>query len=272
VPTAVNFDPRSRAFLEARLRSDFEGLGLDELSLCLPDGTEVAKLRRQAHANFAGRLSSQLNLSLEEPPSGIDPKNYRYYQAPEPMRGPARGSLSATVFEENYFTLDRRQRLEDTLDSLLPYLRFKAEYRDFFYWLDSEIAELVRSRARMRKESWTGIYLLAREHLELGPFRGFKTQHHVIPLERGLCGQAARTGETVVADDVRSASHYLACSPLTRSEIVVALKDSSGQIWGELDLDSPQVSAYDNCERAELEEWCESLSRKAERAKIFKQK
>jgi GAF domain-containing protein len=79
--------------------------------------------------------------------------------------------------------------------------------------------------------------------LVLGPFVGPDTPHKRIPLNQGICGAAASSGETVIVDDVNSDPRYLACSIETKSEIVVPVY-VDGKVAGELDIDSHQPAAF----------------------------
>ena len=101
--------------------------------------------------------------------------------------------------------------------------------------------------------SWVGIYLVERDELVLGPWKGPEATEHVrIPVGQGICGAAAASGQTEVVDDVASDSRYLACFPSTRSEIVVPIAHN-GRVVGEIDIDSDVPAAFDEQDRAFLE-------------------
>jgi GAF domain-containing protein len=99
---------------------------------------------------------------------------------------------------------------------------------------------------------WVGIYLLQGKELVLGPYVGKATSHGRIPLDQGICGAAASTGQTVIVDDVNADPRYLACSLETRSEIVVPIK-REGQVLGEIDIDSDTPAAFTPNDRELLE-------------------
>ena len=106
---------------------------------------------------------------------------------------------------------------------------------------------------RFRHYSWVGIYLIEGDDLVLGPWKGPQATEHVrIPVGQGICGAAAATGRTEVVDDVDADERYLACFPLTRSEIVVPIAHE-GQVVGEIDIDSDRQAAFDSDDRAFLE-------------------
>lgn len=101
--------------------------------------------------------------------------------------------------------------------------------------------------ARMLKYNWVGFYILEPGAqppvLVLGAFEGAMTPHTRIPLNQGICGAAASSGQTVVVDDVSKDSRYLACSLETKSEIVVPVF-AQGKVVGELDIDSHFPAAF----------------------------
>jgi len=97
------------------------------------------------------------------------------------------------------------------------------------------------------KYNWVGFYLLEPgaqpPMLVLGAFEGAMTPHTRIPLNQGICGAAASSGQTVVVDDVAKDPRYLACSLETKSEIVVPVF-AHGKVVGELDIDSHFPAAF----------------------------
>lgn len=114
---------------------------------------------------------------------------------------------------------------------------------------------------QMLKYNWVGFYMLEAGMqppvLVLGHYKGAMTPHVRIPLNEGICGAAASTGETVVVDDVNSDPRYLACSLETKSEIVVPVF-VRGHVVGELDIDSHFPAAFGAEDRA-LVEHCARL-------------
>ncbi len=100
---------------------------------------------------------------------------------------------------------------------------------------------------RMLKYNWVGFYMLELgaqpPMLVLGAFEGAMTPHTRIPLNQGICGAAASSGQTVIVDDVSKDPRYLACSLETKSEIVVPIF-VHGQVVGELDIDSHFPAAF----------------------------
>lgn len=100
---------------------------------------------------------------------------------------------------------------------------------------------------------WVGVYRLEGRELHLDGWDGEKpTEHTVIPLDRGLCGRAAREDRTIVVGDVQSSPEYLACFLETRSEVVVPIR-SGGQVVGEIDVDGNELNAFDASDARFLE-------------------
>lgn len=114
---------------------------------------------------------------------------------------------------------------------------------------------------RMLRYNWVGFYMLEPGAkppvLVLGAFEGAMTPHTRIPLNQGICGAAASTGQTVVVDDVSKDPRYLACSLETKSEIVVPVF-AHGKVVGELDIDSHFAAAF-TAEHQELVQHCALL-------------
>lgn len=114
---------------------------------------------------------------------------------------------------------------------------------------------------RMLKYNWVGFYMLEPgaqpPMLVLDAFEGAMTPHTRIPLNQGICGAAASSGQTVVVDDVSKDPRYLACSLETKSEIVVPLF-AHGKVVGELDVDSHFAAAF-TPEHQDLVQHCAML-------------
>ena len=119
---------------------------------------------------------------------------------------------------------------------------------------------IVARLARLPAYNWVGFYLLDPSDpktLVLGPYVGAETPHQRIPLDQGICGAAASSGQTLVVDDVHADPRYLACSLETRSEIVAPVF-VRGRVAGEIDIDSHTPAAFGPEDRA-LVERCAAL-------------
>lgn len=108
------------------------------------------------------------------------------------------------------------------------------------------IANLANMAAALRQTFgffWVGFYLVSERELVLGPFQGDIACTR-IPYGRGVCGDAWAQGQTLVVPDVESYPGHIACSSLSRSEVVVPIYDRSGEIVGVLDIDSQVVGDF----------------------------
>ena len=92
---------------------------------------------------------------------------------------------------------------------------------------------------------WTGFYRVTEPGmLKIGPYQGGHGCLQ-IPFERGVCGAAARTGEVQLVDDVDAFPGHIACATSTRSEIVLPVWNSQGDLIAVLDIDSDQPAAFE---------------------------
>ena len=111
---------------------------------------------------------------------------------------------------------------------------------------------------------WTGFYRVKDGELLVGPFQGPTACFH-IAYGRGVCGTAWKTGLTQVVPDVELFPGHIACSALSRSEIVVPLTDNKGEIRAVLDIDSKEVGTFDSTDQQQLERLCSLLSKQVYR-------
>lgn len=107
---------------------------------------------------------------------------------------------------------------------------------------------------------WTGFYMVDGEELVLGPFQGPAACYR-IRLGRGVCGTAWKEKRTLVVPDVEEFPGHIACSSLSRSEIVVPLLDSNGNVKAVLDIDSRELAAFDDIDAHWLEQIAEAIAK-----------
>lgn len=123
------------------------------------------------------------------------------------------------------------------------------------------IANLANVSAALKETFgffWAGFYLVKEEELVLGPFQG-PIACTRIKKGRGVCGTAWAEAETQIVPDVDAFPGHIACSSLSRSEIVVPLKREDGEVWGVLDVDGEQLNTFDETDARFLEEVCSWL-------------
>ena len=98
---------------------------------------------------------------------------------------------------------------------------------------------------------WVGFYLVKEEQLVLGPFQGPLACTR-INKGKGVCGTAWERSETILVEDVDRFPGHIACSSLSRSEIVVPII-LNGEVYGVLDVDSEQVADFSEVDKEGLE-------------------
>lgn len=107
---------------------------------------------------------------------------------------------------------------------------------------------------------WTGFYMVDGEELVLGPFQGPAACYR-IRLGRGVCGTAWKEKRTLVVPDVEQFPGHIACSSLSRSEIVVPLLNSNGNVKAVLDIDSRELNAFDDTDAHWLEQIAAAIAK-----------
>ena len=100
---------------------------------------------------------------------------------------------------------------------------------------------------------WTGFYRVVRGELVLGPFQGPMACTRIAK-GKGVCGTAWSEGRTQVVEDVDKFPGHIACSSLSRSEIVVPIWRNN-EVIGVLDIDSEHLATFDSTDQ----EWLERI-------------
>ena len=106
---------------------------------------------------------------------------------------------------------------------------------------------------------WTGFYRVKENELVLGPFQGPVACMH-ISFGKGVCGTAWKEERTIIVPDVEQFPGHIACSSLSRSEIVVPVFSKGGEVVAVLDIDSKELATFDDIDQQNLEEICRMLS------------
>lgn len=112
---------------------------------------------------------------------------------------------------------------------------------------DDSIARMANIAAMIAQTFdflWTGFYRVVGDELILGPFQGPMACTR-IGYGRGVCGSSWAERRTIVVDDVEKFAGHIACSSLSRSEIVVPIIRGE-MILGVLDIDSKQLATFDD--------------------------
>lgn len=117
------------------------------------------------------------------------------------------------------------------------------------------VANLANISAALKAQFnwlWVGFYLVKKDELVLGPFQG-PVACTRIRIGRGVCGASWQRAETLIVDDVEKFPGHIACSSLSKSEIVVPLIRNDN-VMAVLDVDSEQLSHFDETDRRYLQE------------------
>lgn len=97
---------------------------------------------------------------------------------------------------------------------------------------------------KMQAFFWTGVYALIDDELIVrsyqGPVACQKLKHHT-----GVCWAAVTSGKTMIVGNVEEFPGHIACNSLSKSEIVIPIRDREGQIFACLDVDSDSLNAFD---------------------------
>ena len=116
------------------------------------------------------------------------------------------------------------------------------------------IANLANVAAALKQQFgwfWIGFYLVKDDQLVLGPFQG-PVACTRINKGRGVCGTSWANAETLIVPDTEKFPGHIACSSLSRSEMVVPLI-KEGIVWAVLDVDSEWLDQFDETDRHFLE-------------------
>jgi GAF domain-containing protein len=119
---------------------------------------------------------------------------------------------------------------------------------------DNLIANLANISAALKEQFgwlWVGFYLVNRDELVLGPFQG-PVACTRIRKGRGVCGTSWAEAKTLIVPDVEKFPGHIACSSLSKSEIVVPLF-ANGEVVGVLDVDSAELGQFDEIDQQYLE-------------------
>lgn len=117
------------------------------------------------------------------------------------------------------------------------------------------VANLANVAAALKEQFgwfWVGFYLVKGEELVLGPFQG-PVACTRIRKGRGVCGSSWQQEKTLIVPDVEKFPGHIACSSLSRSEIVVPLVHNE-KVWGVLDVDSSDLDQFDTTDQFYLEQ------------------
>lgn len=125
----------------------------------------------------------------------------------------------------------------------------------------NQIANLANIAAALKEQFnffWVGFYLIEGEQLVLGPFQG-PVACTRIQYGRGVCGTSWKENKTIIVPNVEEFPGHIACSSLSKSEIVIPIYQDNS-IIGILDVDSDELHAFDEIDAQYLTEIVSLLS------------
>ncbi len=103
---------------------------------------------------------------------------------------------------------------------------------------------------------WCGFYLKEAGKLVVGPYQG-PVACMELPKNKGICWAAVDQKETLIIDDVETFPGHIACDSRSKSEVVIPIKNRSGEIVAVLDIDSDKLSSFDKLDA----EWLEKITK-----------
>jgi GAF domain-containing protein len=118
--------------------------------------------------------------------------------------------------------------------------------------LIANMANLVAALKSTFNWLWVGFYLVREQQLVLGPFQG-PIACTRINFGRGVCGKSWQQRQTIVVEDVNNYVDHIACSSLSKSEIVIPVYNSKNDIVAVLDIDSENLAEFDHIDQDYLE-------------------
>jgi L-methionine (R)-S-oxide reductase len=138
---------------------------------------------------------------------------------------------------------------EERYQSLLPQVRGLLEGETDL------IANLANICAALKEQFdwlWTGFYMVKNDELVLGPFQG-PVACTRIKKGKGVCGASWAQEKVLIVPDVEKFPGHIACSSLSRSEIVLPLFDQNKKVTGVLDIDSKNLDEFDSTDQQYLQ-------------------
>lgn len=157
--------------------------------------------------------------------------------------------------ESLIFTTDKNQRQE-------RHKEFLPQLKALLSGETDAIATLSNASAAIKQAydfHWVGFYLVKENQLVLGPFQG-PIACTRIGFGKGVCGTAWKDEKSILVPDVDEFPGHIACSSLSKSELVVPLKDQQNKVWAVLDIDSEWLNDFNEEDQLVFEEVAQMIS------------
>jgi L-methionine (R)-S-oxide reductase len=144
---------------------------------------------------------------------------------------------------------------EEQYESLLPQIKALLEGEPD---LIANLANITGALKEQFNWLWVGFYLVKNDELVLGPFQG-PVACTRIKKGKGVCGTSWAKTQTLIIPDVEKFPGHIACSSLSRSEIVIPIIRNN-KVLGVLDVDSNEPDQYDKIDQDYLEQITELIN------------
>jgi L-methionine (R)-S-oxide reductase len=157
------------------------------------------------------------------------------------------------VFEHSIFT---KKYMSISKGKSGKYDRIYKQLMDLVVATDNPVSRMATISAllyhKLSGYFWTGFYFIEGGELIVGPYQG-PIACLKLKKDSGVCWAGINRNESVVVGDVHAFSGHIACSSQSNSEIVVPVRDKTGRVVAVLDVDSRELTRFDNEDRTGLE-------------------
>jgi len=143
------------------------------------------------------------------------------------------------------------------------YILLNKEIKSLIHSETNFIANLANICAAIKDKFnfyWVGFYLVEKDELILGPFQGTVACTR-IQKGKGVCGTSWKQNKTILVDNVNKFEGHIACSYLSKSEIVIPLRNKE-KVIGVLDIDHDKYKSFDTIDKKYLEKIIKKLEKK----------
>ncbi|MCX7641636.1 MAG: GAF domain-containing protein [Elusimicrobiales bacterium] len=138
---------------------------------------------------------------------------------------------------------------EEKYKNLLNYTKTIINKNDYIISVLANLSSLIHYTFKFW---WTGFYIVRENKLVLGPFQG-PVACSFIEYGKGVCGTSWKEKRTIIVEDVNKFPGHIACSSVSKSEIVVPIFRKNREVFGVLDIDSEKYSNFDITDKIYLE-------------------
>ncbi len=139
---------------------------------------------------------------------------------------------------------DKKEQYQELLSQLVHLVSHESD-------LIANMANITAALKTVFNWLWVGFYLVKDKELVLGPFQGPMACTR-ISYAKGVCGKVWQLNECLIVPDVNQFDGHIACSSLSKSEIVLPINNSKSEVVGVLDIDSSELDAFDQTDRQYL--------------------